>query len=56
MDTDRNTDLTMADAPLPMTTVAGNVLDMIPASGNPGSSDDQRGEAMELSPGESREP
>jgi hypothetical protein len=56
MSTGRNTDLTMADAPLPMTTVAGNVLDMIPASGNPGSSGDQRGETMESSPGESREP
>ena len=56
MNTGWNTDLTMADTPLPMTTVAGNVLDMIPASGDPGSSGDQRGEAMELSPGESREP
>ena len=56
MSTGQNTDLTMADAPLPMTTVAGNVLNLLPASGNPGSSGDQRGEAMELSHGENREP
>ena len=56
MDTDRDTDLIMADAPLPMTKSAGAVLDLIPASGNPESSGDQRGEAMELSHGENREP
>ena len=54
MDNDRDTDLIMADAPLPRTESAGSVLDLIPASGNPGSSGDQRGEAMELSHGESR--
>ena len=56
MSTGRNTDLTMADAPLPMTTVAGTVLDLIPASGNPGSNGDQRGDTMEVSHGENREP
>jgi len=56
MNTDRNTDLTMADAPLPMTAIAGAVLDLIPAFGNPGSSGDQLGEAMELSHGENRAP
>ena len=56
MSADRNTDLTMADAPLPMTAIAGTVLDLIPASGNPGSSGDQRGETMGLSHGENREP
>jgi hypothetical protein len=56
MNTDRNTDLTMADAPLPMTAIAGTVLDLIPAFGDPGSSGDQRGEAMELSYGENQTP
>ena len=51
---DRNTDVIMADAPLPRTESAGSVRDLIPASGNPGSSGDPRGEAMELSHGESR--
>ena len=54
MDTGRDTDLIMADAPPPRTKSAGFVLDLIPASGNPGSSGDQRGEAMELSHGENR--
>ena len=54
MNTDRDTDLIMADAPLTMTQSAGSVLDLIPASGNPGFSGDQRGEAMELSHGENR--
>ena len=54
MDTDRDAELIMADAPLPKTKSAGSVLDVIPASGNPGSGGDQRGEAMELSYGESR--
>ncbi len=54
MNTDRDTDLTMADAPLPMTQSAGSVLDLIPTSENPVSSGDQRGEAMELSHGENR--
>ncbi len=54
MNTDRDTDLIMADAPLIMTQSVGSVLDLIPASSNPGSSGDQRGEAMELSHGENR--
>ena len=54
MDNDRNTDLIMADAPLTPTESAEPVLDLIPASGNPGSSSDQRGETMEPSHGESR--
>ena len=54
MNTDRDTDLIMAGAPLTMTQSAGSVLDLIPASGNPGSGGDQRGEAMELSHGENR--
>ena len=54
MENDRNADLIMADAPLTPIESAGLALDIIPASGNPGSSSDQRGETMEPSHGESR--
>jgi len=54
MDTDRDTDQIMANAPLPIANSAGSVLDLIPASSHPGSSEDQHGEAMELSHGECR--
>ncbi len=54
MDNDRDADLIMADVPLSRTESAGPVLDLIPTSGNPGSSSNQREETMELSHGESR--
>ena len=53
MDNDRDTVLIMADAPVTPTEIAGFGLDVTPASGNPGSSSDRRGEAMGPSNGES---
>jgi hypothetical protein len=53
MDNDRDTVLIMADAPVTPTEIAGLGLDVIPASSNPGSSSDRRGETMEPSHGES---
>ena len=55
MDSDRDTSLIMADAPVTPREIAGLGLDIIPASGNPGSSSDRRGETMGPSHGESEE-
>ena len=51
MDSDRDTSLIMADAPVTPTEIADRELNVISAPGNPGSSSGRRVETMETSPG-----